>query len=792
MKFKRNFGKALLVSTCALAAGAVSAGELDLMLEEIVVTATKRAQSTQDIPMSVEAVSGEKLSAMGIDNIQDLSATVPNFSVGESMTTNNVTMRGMGSGSDRSFEQSVSMFVDGIYMPRSRQTRSPFFDADRVEVLKGPQAVLFGLNSTAGAVSIHNAKNSPGDAFDAEVSAEYETEYAGVATTVVLGGGISETVGVRLAVKYSDSGDGFIENDVAGDVSSSEQTLARITLVWEPTTDLSVTAKYDFSEYESTGSPGELTATNALGEIVGAVGGVTDLKLNHKSETSGRLFSLFDPDWASHLGTSDDSLQRTQNAAVNVDWQLSEHTLTANLGYSDYFISLPVDVDAGPLDGWDANNYEEYDQFSSEIRIASPTGQTLEYIAGIYYQTANLFSATANVGELDDLFCALAAFGPACASAQQGINTSTFIDPTFSSAIQRTFYPFEQKSTLWSAFVSVTWNISDTLRVIGGVRTTDENKKADLLEHMTESSFDGGNSWLPTNVGLFSVPNLAPASGIDRDSDNVMPELMVQYDLDSSTMVYAKYGESAKSGGLTSVLETPEEFREFDDESVKGMELGLKSSLAGGAAELNIALFRNEFADLQVKSTLVDGINVTTLVDNAGEVTSQGIEVDGRWKLAEWLVVGGSAAWLDATYDKYDAGPCNTSGSTKAGTIAGTCDLAGENLPFAADVTGNIFADISLPLNEQLEFVAGLNVSYSDDYTTQGNLEPATGQDAYTKVGGRIGVNSVDGKWSVNLIGKNLTDEEIITGSQTLGVLDAVYLQAPRTFVLQGVYRFGH
>ena len=115
-------------------------------LEEIIVTATKRAQSVQDIPQSVEAFSGERLQNMGIADISTLAASIPNFFVGDGVVTTNVTMRGMGSSGERSFEQSVGMFIDDIYMPRSRQYRSPFFDAERVEILRGPQAVLFGLN----------------------------------------------------------------------------------------------------------------------------------------------------------------------------------------------------------------------------------------------------------------------------------------------------------------------------------------------------------------------------------------------------------------------------------------------------------------------------------------------------------------------------------------------------------------------------------------------------------------------------------------------------------------------
>ena len=180
-------------------------------LEEVIVTATKRAQSAQDIPQSVEAFSGEKMRDMGIMDIATLATSIPNFFVGDGVVTTNITMRGMGSGGERSFEQSVGMFIDEIYMPRSRQYRSPFFDAERVEILRGPQAVLFGLNSTAGAVSVHSARSRPGDAFVGEITASYEAEYDGATATLVLGGSPTETLGLRFAGQYSDS-DGYFDN----------------------------------------------------------------------------------------------------------------------------------------------------------------------------------------------------------------------------------------------------------------------------------------------------------------------------------------------------------------------------------------------------------------------------------------------------------------------------------------------------------------------------------------------------------------------------------------------------
>ncbi|NIQ94363.1 MAG: TonB-dependent receptor plug domain-containing protein [Desulfuromonadales bacterium] len=239
-----------LLATAATSALAQEAESEDRMLEEITVTATKRAESVQDIAMSIQAISGESLSNFAIDNLQDLSASVPNYSVGDTLTVSQITMRGLGSGEDRGFETPVSTFKDGIYLPRARQTRSPFFDVDRVEILRGPQAVLFGLNSTAGAIAVHGALNRPGDEFEATITGEYEMEYGGYRGRLTAGGSLGETVGIRVAVEGLDSGDGWLQNSISGDQGAIDHTLARLSLVWEPTDNVTLVARYEYNKAE--------------------------------------------------------------------------------------------------------------------------------------------------------------------------------------------------------------------------------------------------------------------------------------------------------------------------------------------------------------------------------------------------------------------------------------------------------------------------------------------------------------------------------------------------------------
>lgn len=744
-----------LMSSVAMAEGS-SAG---FTLEEVVVTATKRAQSAQDIPMSVEAVSGEKLAEMSVVNMEDLSGSIPNFNVGDAAGVTQVTMRGMGSGVDRSFEQSVGMFVDGIYMPRGRQYGAPFMDAERVEVLRGPQAVLFGLNSTAGAVSVVSAKNRPGDALEGEVTAEHEVEYNTTSTLAVVGGSPIDSLGLRLAVKHAEQQDGYYENVFTGEDESDVRTdVARLTAVWEPTENLGVNLKYEYADVVTHGNIAEQFGGNCTDG--------TDCKLDWKrGGDAGGVPTI-------NHGSGPGTTLRTNNLALSVDYDIGDYTLTTVAGYSEMEYGLAYDLDGGAAGILDAALYEEYEQGSLEVRLTSPMGKSLEYIVGAYAQSSNLDN----------------------------------IQPNLLLGIISGGSGFTQQQDLWSVFATATYNITESFRVTAGFRYNDEEKDiarsgecadpSNLLGMgLTTPSEDTCDTFLtlaaadPVNLGFLAL--VAPNNTDFEEtvsSTNFMPELMAQWDVTGDIMLFGRLGKSAKSGGAGTAGRIDPDNVVYGDESVIGIEFGMKSRLADGAAELNVTIFRNEFEDLQVNSFTPD---VVALISNAGEAVTQGIEVEGRWALAEWLTVGGSASWLDAEYTEYDPAPGNTSGvCRKDGSVVGTCDFDGQNLPFAADLSANVFADINYGLTESLNLVAGLDLYYSDEYFTDGSLDPVGLQDAYTTVNARIGVAAADDSWSVTLIGKNLTEEEVLTATQPLMGTYLGFINKPRTIALQGVYRF--
>ena len=200
------------------------------MLEEVVVTATKRLESLQDVPISVNAVSAEKMAEAGIDRIENLAPYVPNLSMAENGIGTAIYIRGIGSGINAGFEQSAGMYVDGVYYGRPQLSRAPFLDLERVEVVRGPQPILFGKNSIAGAISMITAK--PTDEFEASISMLYEPDAEEMEGTAVVSGPLTDSLSGRLAVRYRET-DGFLENIYLDDGEANrEESTFRGTLQW--------------------------------------------------------------------------------------------------------------------------------------------------------------------------------------------------------------------------------------------------------------------------------------------------------------------------------------------------------------------------------------------------------------------------------------------------------------------------------------------------------------------------------------------------------------------------------
>lgn len=799
MKYPKLSLLALAIAGCSSISVAV-AQEDTPVLDEIVVTAQKRAQKQEDVPISISTISGDKLAESGITSAQGLSDYVPSFNMTQTGIGTNIAIRGISSGVNQGFEQSTAMFVDGIHYGRAQLARAPFLDIERIEVLRGPQSILFGKNSTAGAISIITAK--PGDKLEGSFTALYEPEYGERDARLVLSGPISDTVGGRMAI-MSRRYDGAIENSTLDRDEAEEKDRAiRATIEWKPTDTWDVTLKLEDGSFDSTGRDIEVIkpvfALNPDGTVVDKAVPYAHV-LETLTASTGNQFHLNTAEDGIRQSNGDYSFNDTSNVTLTADHDIGDLTLTSVTGYNSYSYEELCDCDFTGAPGFNILSNENYRQTSQEIRLASPEKQTVSWLGGLFYQGSKL--------KFHDEVTA-----PANSYIATALSASTSLGPTLGGLLRgaSTQRNFDQDSDLYAAFLQATWNFTDSTRLLLGGRYSEETKEAN--RHQYHVKADGtilpqGTTTDSYNI-VWSQFKVDPhtVSG-DRDESKFTPQIIAQHDLNKSDRIYASYTTGFKSGGydvrsnsapnaLGGVYPTPDTNGtwEFEDEKVKNFEVGGKFLLANGAVELNIAAFRSVFTNMQTSQ--FDG-GLSFVVTNAGEAVVQGLEVDGRWAITDGLLMRGGASYLDFEYTKFENGQCPFGVTPNA---AGFCDQTGKRREFVPEFQGNIGWDYTVELPRSLGLVSTLDVIYSDKYLTTPSLDKNMEQDAFFKINARIALSAEDKAWELALIGSNLTDESIITYANGLPVASLLtggtssayyaFYDQPRSVSLQATFRF--
>jgi len=753
----------------------------NLAIEEVVVTAQKRAESIQDVPLSVTAMSGEKIEKAGIGDLSELSSYVPNLNIAEGAINTNIYMRGMGSGINRAFEQSVGMFIDGIYMGRGRQFRSPFLDLERAEVLRGPQGILFGKNTIAGTLNLATAKPQVGEPLSGHATLEYEPEYHTQTVSGVLSGSVSDQLALRLAVKDSSS-DGYVENTLLDrDEAATDEQIARLTFTWEPTNDLTVSGKLEHDTFDSTGTSVQVTHFEPLDPLAGFMAAVIPT-----------IDPNFDTEADDHKSTDtalapDTRETEVDNAAITVEYGLGEHTLTFVSGYSAYESLDLQDVDFGPVSFLATNDDHDYSQWSQEIRLTSPGGETFDYITGLYWQKSDFdanFWSHADISTIDPVLQAVyATTGAVDPSQPVGLTNPSLIDVGLVPTPFTRDTQFEQDVETWSAFFQGTWSVTDTVRLILGARYTHETKEVSrnsgIYRFQDRTTLGGMQESVMATALRVNVT--LPQFADERTEKQLTPSIKVQWDFNEDIMLYASAEKGFKGGGFNANADATLANQEFEEESALGLEMGMKSTLLGGQAQLNAALFRTNYEDLQVTTWNGFGFEV----GNAAESITQGLEVDGQIRLTEGLTVGGAIAYLDAYYKNFDTAPCPAP-VIATGTVV--CDLSDQTTTYAPEWSGSLYADYFTPIGEHLELRAGVDINYSDEFYYDSDLDENTKQDSYYKVNARVALADVDDRWEVALVGKNLNDETTISYGLDMplvagGVVG--YVDAPREIAIQ-------
>lgn len=772
-------------------------------LGSIVVTARKRDETLTNAPVAVSAVGGEAINDQGVTNLEQISAQVPGLQIGRAAQTSNIFIRGVGSGINKGFEQSVGLYVDGIYQPRSRQFTAAIFDLQQVEVLRGPQGILFGKNTVAGAIKIETAEPRPGEDLNGSFSVAWEPEFNAQRYSAIVSTGIGNDAGLRLAVRYTAS-DGYVYNDLFDtDVAEREDFIGRATFVVEPAPNLTVTARATYLDMEATGKEAVIYA------ISSDLPPPNTLALSAAADPDFRV-SAGDDSYRSFVGNphivpqNDREDVESFSASLELEWETGPLTITSVTGYSNFSFLQDHDVDFLPVSFIQNLDEEELDAFSQELRVSTDFDGPVNFIGGVYYeqQDMDLYAVTGFNGD----------FGVLPASILPG----GIVQPSQATT-------FAQESEAIALFGELSFAVTDTLTLELGGRYSHDEK--DVYKRVSVGTGIAGNHVSlvqpEDTIGSADFPtylaNAAAAGGADganasatfgglltrfahilddsRSENHFDPSVRLRWEYHPDGSMYASYSEGYKSGGYNFGPESadfagnPLPGHEFEDERVQAWEFGIKHEF-GNTARAGLIFFRSDIDNLQVTSW--NGSSF--VVGNAASLRVQGIELDGQAFIGDGFEIGGSLAYLDNEFRSFPGAGCSViqlNLATCPNTAGpGTQDLAGQSGAFAPEWSGNAYIDYSDDFGDFL-LNARVGVNFKSGLYLDGDLDPNAYQSGYAKIDAHLGVE-ID-NFELRVFGRNLTDQATYTASIDAPLSPGVYvgwIEEPRTIGLEARFNF--
>jgi iron complex outermembrane recepter protein len=760
-----------------------ASGSPESRVEEVVVTAQRRAENLQNVPVSAEVVVGQQLAIQNLNSAEALTQTIPGVQVNPSGATNAMFIRGIGSLGNQSFDQSVGLFIDDVFHGRSRMTAATFLDLDRVEILKGPQSTFFGNNAIAGALNIVTKK--PGNTFDAWARVLYG-QYGTYAAEGAVGGPVTDVLDARVAVTANGVSRGWIDDVATGETNPKVHNLAgRVTLAFHSMENLEAILKveggkdtvdggpFGSSPMQIFNCPPSFWPTAAFGSTC-----VTAL--------SEGLPIGFGTNRNASIAGEGTALSNLENV-LTINYAKWGQMLTSVTSFHNFHFDLKADGEGqGYPPGFTLTAPEKYHQFSQELRVASPTNQLIEYLAGAYIQSDTAFFE------------------------QQ--NTLFFVSPFFPAPSPYNPYlplakdlNFKQPEHSYAIFGSVSWNVTDRLKLSGGLRGSWVNKSfTQNVSYGSGTETFGGFFPLPPELespsGFFGLGVPGKLSG-DRSDHAWMPSARLQFQIDTQVMAYLSYARGFKAGGFNGLDGTGVAANlPYGPERVNGYEAGLKSEWLDDTLLVNLDVFRSDFSDLQVNTFVLGQSGAGTglvLVRNAASSRSQGVELEGQWVASRYFHLSTNATYLDAHYISYPNAPQTLLQSFCAVSyVLPYCAAIPNPVPATTDLSGRPIAAPRWSVSVTATHYVFLPGDYKlitelDPYYTSRNQDPEPlfnlELGSYLRLDGRLGFEPANGRWGVDLIGKNLTDRIILTG---LGNVYLASKQEPRNVALQFRYKW--
>ncbi|NIB40971.1 TonB-dependent receptor [Pseudomaricurvus alkylphenolicus] len=721
-------------------------------LEEVIVTAQKRAESLQEVPSSISAFGAEDIENAGWGDIDQLQHAMPSVAVGgESLARPYVFIRGIGTRKfDIGTDGSIGVFVDEIYNARFSNTLTGILDLERVEVLKGPQGTLYGRNTIGGAINMITRK--PANEFEGKLKGAIGNDGYYLASGSFSGALLEEKLLARLSLATTDA-DGIYKDTVSGKDDNNHNQSARLTLLATPN-NLEVSFTAEVNQVDSDAQLAEplqaasgITAASPMLIMNGSVAAaVADNQKNRYSN------AFTDPGF----------LERDSNLlALKVKWMGETVDFTSITSRSDEDYQESRDLDATVLDIWNHSIEQASTQYSQEFRFNSVEGgaftfdDRLQWVTGIYY-----FSDDAS--RIDVL-----PFGPDSRLAPS-------LAPIFSGGLlsfpgleyNASGSDVEIETQSYAIYGQATYAITPDLSLTLGLRYTDDEK---------EYTYGG-----ITNTPLFPPLEIPFSVGDTLNYSSTDPKITLDYQLADDVMVYASYATGFKSGGVQFQVTTPEAARQsFDEETLTMLEVGLKSQWWHQRLQFNAALYRYNYEDQQVQSIIAINGSPTGLTQNAGESTMNGFEADVIALLAPGLTVNFSYTFQDAEFDEFDS-------------IDG--DRAGNKMAYAPEHAVSVGFNYTLSLESGGELSFQGNYAWKDDYYFDFDNSPDALQESYGVINLAAWWDLADGKTRIRAFCNNCGDEDYLNNvaifPDVIGGGGRQSWATPRRYGLELTYTF--
>jgi iron complex outermembrane recepter protein len=700
----------------------------------IIVTARRREEAVQKVPLAISVIGGKALDATGTFNVFKLTQIQPSltfYSTNPRNTTLNI--RGLGSPfglTNDGIEQGVGIYVDDVYNSRVASSTFDFVDIERVEVLRGPQGTLYGKNTTAGAVNIITRAPSFTPEGRIELTGGNLDFFQGKAS--FSGPLVTDKVAIRISGALTTRR-GTIYNTTTGKyVNSLDNQAIRAQLLWKASDTLDITLSGDYNRQNP----------NCCAQVYARVGR-TQRPLNRQYDALAAAFNYKPPsfnafDRVTDLDTPLSAFQELGGVSLRAKWEVGPGTLTSVSAWRFWnwspsndrdFIGLPITtISANP---------SKQDQYTQEIRYAGTSGK-LDYVGGLF-----AFRQTLHTSGVQEQGAAASRWllNPTSANAN---------NPAVLNGLRST-NTIGLKNTSIAAFGQLTWHVTDRLRVQPGLRVNYDRKTGSYVAVVTTGS--GSTTLNSDQRGVLAPQSYRPSFS----KWNVSGDITLSYDLARDAMVYATYARGFKSGGinlsglpldannqpiLSSATVKPEDVRNY--------EIGLKTQWFDRRLTFNLSAFWTDVLDYQATVTNGQLGVLRGYLANAGKVRTRGFEADLQARPTDRISLYANGAFTDAKYVRFVDAPCppelsgGSSGAvaSPAGTPGGVspqaCDISGQRLPGVSKYSLSFGGEYSLPAE-----IAGqdgrLYVGVDGNYRSHFSSNPSPS--AYTEIAGYTLVN---------------------------------------------------